>query len=505
MRSRILLPVRFWGSLAVSTIPAGYAISLGSKPVVQWLASLDQWASGYSQNGLVKFAQSLGAHFIAGALSLITMIVAAATVVAIAFITWRVVYLVLGFGMSTTELTLEPFGQGSRKVERPKWADGTGDHKGTLDAFKEESEHPQGEYPTEFRIGIILAGGGAKGVYQAGALEALWEFLEENGCIKYVRMIAGTSIGSWNAMFWLADKVKDRTQRKWWTSARLATVVTPAAYVPFFRNFIATPEAWRRDYVQLFGGTNEKIGAGPPFFYFTRTDVNSAELEFTTNRISRPGRHNYRDLPTNPLPGAPKWSGTVDEKKIESAVFASMDIPPAFKRMRGLDHGEVHEYEDGGVIDNLPIQFATQYEGCNLLFVFPLNATFALKSPGFQLFNLISLRLSRVMDIRQGVLEHTALKDISLYNQIIAAGTGLSGVHTKPATTFCICPGPGLDVGTMGFWQLRRHGEACYKLMYEATKAELKKFDFSPGNQDVWMATVDSDGAIGYQNFTIGS
>jgi hypothetical protein len=60
-------------------------------------------------------------------------------------------------------------------------------------------------------IGIILAGGGAKGAYQAGAMKAIYEFLEEQKSHHKVKMIAGTSIGSWNALFWLAHLVTTRT------------------------------------------------------------------------------------------------------------------------------------------------------------------------------------------------------------------------------------------------------------------------------------------------------
>ena len=60
---------------------------------------------------------------------------------------------------------------------------------------------PLGSYD---RIGIILAGGGAKGAYQAGALDALHRFLSEREALGSVRMIAATSIGAWNACFWLA-------------------------------------------------------------------------------------------------------------------------------------------------------------------------------------------------------------------------------------------------------------------------------------------------------------
>lgn len=58
------------------------------------------------------------------------------------------------------------------------------------------------------RIGIILSGGGAKGAYQAGAMQAIYEFLEEHNAHHKVKMIAATSIGSWNALFWLAGLIK---------------------------------------------------------------------------------------------------------------------------------------------------------------------------------------------------------------------------------------------------------------------------------------------------------
>ena len=58
------------------------------------------------------------------------------------------------------------------------------------------------------RIGIVLAGGGAKGAYQAGAMKAIYGFLEQHNALGKVSVISGTSIGSWNALFWLAGLIK---------------------------------------------------------------------------------------------------------------------------------------------------------------------------------------------------------------------------------------------------------------------------------------------------------
>ncbi len=428
---------------------------------------------------------------------------------------WNLLYwLSPSVSLLTEGLVLADFGRAQSIDEKPEWAKGPAKNAGTLQEFCRLGEDP------EFRIGIVLAGGGAKGVYQAGALRALWEFLEAQNALQYVRMIAGTSIGSWNSMFWMTRQVEAGNWDhgplyEWWTSSRLSTVVNPAIYIPILSNYLAGNQIWRRQFTTLF---SSKPCNPLPYLYFTRTNVESALLDFTTNRKPQqipPGTlPNYRNLAnTNRSQDAP-----LDIKEIESAVFASMDIPPAFRRLEDV---RGNHYEDGGVIDNLPIQFATWCEGCNLLFVFPLNATFE------ELVSNVSIaaRMARVLDVRQGVLERDALKDISLYNRIIeaeqekeepakarSAAPGatadpsrkkLSAVHTVPCTTFCICPAPKLKVGTFGFGSLKRHGRECFKSMYEATRTELAKFDFSPSNREVWMAKVGPDGNVTYEDFTL--
>ncbi len=429
---------------------------------------------------------------------------------------WNLLYWASGrISLLTDEhLELPPFGRTELEDGKPPyWATSKAANAGSLQEFLRLGKDP------EFRIGIVLAGGGAKGVYQAGALRALWEFLEANNALPYVRMITGTSIGSWNSMFWITRQVAggrwdEGTSYKWWTSTRLSSVVNPSIYVPILRNYLGGNQVWRRQFTALFG---DKEFDPLPYFYLTRTNVESAMLDFSTNREAR-------KLPPGTLPN---YRGLANEnrsqdakpavKQIESAVFASMDIPPAFKR---LQDASGNYYEDGGVIDNLPIQFATWCEGCNLLFVFPLNATFA----GHASHISVIQRMARVLDIRQGVLERNALTDISLYNRIIegeqakdklakespptattdTSKNKVSEVHSQPSTTFCICPAPPLGVGTFGFWSLRGHGRACFQLMYEATKAELAKFDFSLKNQEVWMAKVSPGGQIKYEDFTQG-
>lgn len=386
--------------------------------------------------------------------------------------------------------------------DQPYWARQRKEQAGTLRDFLRQHQLPKDVDDTDLSIGIVLSGGGAKGVYQAGALHALWEFLEREQALPYVRVVTGTSIGAWNAMFWLTRQVADHGLRDWWASASPPKIIGPTFYLPFVRNYILHNRPWQAQFSAIFGsGGPALLAGGPPFFYFTRTNVQQARLEFTTNHLPT---DQYWGVTTQ---GYAPLGRIVDDAKgyhqvknfgdLQRAVFTSMDIPPAFPRLPGPS-GEA--CEDGGVIENLPIRFTTWFEGCNLLFVFPLNATFEAAARERSML----LRMFRVMDIRQGALERNALRDIALYNTLIGGKQNVNRqMHIKPVTTFCICPEPPLEVGTFAFWKTQALGPAAYALMYEATRAELARFDFSVGNHEVWMATVGSQGEIGYKDFTL--
>lgn len=108
---------------------------------------------------------------------------------------------------------------------------------------------------------------------------------------------------------------------------------------------------------------------------------------------------NNRDAPHLPKVN-PNWlnSAKADEflEGIKFGVFASMDLPPLFPYM---EMGE-SVFEDGGVIDNLPVMFAAM-EQCDLIFVLPLNSDFNAVPNRKSVLN----RFLRVMDVRQGALE----------------------------------------------------------------------------------------------------
>ncbi|HYM10333.1 MAG TPA: patatin-like phospholipase family protein, partial [Bryobacterales bacterium] len=287
------------------------------------------------------------------------------------------------------------------------------------------------------RIGIILAGGGAKGAYQAGAMKAIYEFLEQNSALDRVKMIAGTSIGSWNSLFWLAGMVQPQpggasAHERWWRSISVAGLVEFDTYWPLRDNHFLRSTPWQENFNQLFLPNKANspplaalFGPDPPMhFYFTRSNVELGRLEFSTNWPGIWGVQSHYQA----AGGTPKMlvhSGCCEVIQgdvaaalahTRRAVFASMDIPPLFPFIPiKLDAEEW--FEDGGVVDNLPVWFGTEIEKCDLLFVLPLNASYA--EPVNQ--TSVLHRVARVIDVRQGVIERNAFKLAYLYNELAAS------------------------------------------------------------------------------------
>jgi predicted acylesterase/phospholipase RssA len=381
------------------------------------------------------------------------------------------------------------------------------------------------------RIGIILAGGGAKGCYQAGAMRAIYEFLEENEALDKVKMIAGTSIGSWNAMFWLAGLVKAPGSGKrsmheeWWRTVGLNRIVEFANYWPMKRNYFLLNTPWREAFESIFleGRVKEQLShlfspAAGMHFYFTRANVARGHLEFSTNweGIRTLTRQNFRNLNANErVPIVPSDRFEIIEnsddaiRRMEQAVFASMDLPPLFP-YANIRTDMTEWFEDGGVVENIPVWFGTQIEKCDLLFVLPLNATFNEKVN----FSSVVHRLTRVLSVRQGVLEKNAMKLAYLYNELAAAREqvgnlkiagdalaqrALSRDH-KPVSVFAICPDQPLAVGTGEFWKTGSMGEA-FDLMYAETKYELNdRFEEATNPKWLRMAAVQAQGGRVYMD-----
>ena len=379
------------------------------------------------------------------------------------------------------------------------------------------------------RIGIVLAGGGASGAYQAGALKAIYEFLRDYDALDKVAMVAGTSIGAWNAMFWMAGMIESPDLRRpsletWWKTISFSGLLEFRwLYVPFWSSSLLRTTPWRESFAQIFRGRLEQaLSDDPPVhFYLTRTDVGEAVLKYATNWQGIAARLDQLGLDQNddyrffdviePGKDAPKQAA--------QAVFASMDLPPAFPRMNiGAD-----VCEDGGVLENLPIRFGAPIEDCDLLFVLPLHTSFKRTPERHSMLK----RVLRVAEMRQGMLELTALRNVDTINRFaqrverldfgisaMATNVAVEGVATEALTgireeisefneeykqlyVFSIVPQGELEIGTFGFWK-RREAADAFDLMYLQTRRELQNRlfeDIEP--EDPRVVLVDTQIPIG--------
>jgi NTE family protein len=372
---------------------------------------------------------------------------------------------------------------------------------------------PAGDFKDIKKIGIVLAGGGAKGAFQAGAMKALYQLLADNNALSKVQVISATSIGSWNALFWLADLIKSENggqsaHEKWWRSIRITSLVTPSRWIPGRRNSFLDAAPWQSMFDEIFDRDEirKKIVNSNIHFYLTRSHVRSGRLECVTNNPEPPEIRRITIIPIDRKKNPKEFL-----KDVKDGVFASMDLPPLFPYME-IDHSY---YEDGGVIDNLPVIFAA-IESCDLIFVLALNSDFTAEPD----HRSVLRRFLRVMEVRQGALEHGSLKTQYLYNEIAALRNytkALEGALTdakvawpKPVMSeslamalnrtheeskvFGICPHRTLVesmINTHELWKSQEAGRA-FAVMHKETARALKKL-FDPSHKKIIMALVDEN------------
>ena len=217
-------------------------------------------------------------------------------------------------------------------------------------------------------VGIVLSGGGAKGLYHIGVLQAL----EENEvAIDYV---AGTSMGSIIAGLYAAGYTPEQMRElalsgdiKRWVSGRM-----DKQHYRYYRENDTPPSLITlrfdigRDSVARAQQLATGITEGQQVTMQLPTDlISSAQIDLALNEIFRPasvasgGDFNNLMVPffcvaadMNSRRAVVFRDGDLDE-----AIRASMSIPFVFKPLRKKDM----LLYDGGVFNNFPWQYMDEY------------------------------------------------------------------------------------------------------------------------------------------------
>jgi hypothetical protein len=372
-------------------------------------------------------------------------------------------------------------------------------------------------------IGIILPGGGARGAYQAGALQAVYDFLREYNALGKVRMIAATSVGAWNAMFWLADMMRPSDERSvslrsWWGSQDFARLMEfPRWWLPFFSEGRFSCVPWREQFIELFADRVAPLFAGSPalHFYLTRSDPALGALRYATNwtglrqRLETLGLDNHDGCRFFEVIAA----GGGQLERMADAVFRSLDPAPLFPGRSGADLAE-----SGDALDPIPLRFAAPVENCDLVFVLPSQG-----SP--ELCGRARLdRMSRLGHMQQSAMIRKALKNVDTLNRIaerfdrlgfgadtIASAEMAAGISAEAAAgireevdefnrsykrvyTFTACPVGDFPFGPLEYGN-RAAAAHAFALMYEQTRTELRHRLFEDIDcEDAHLVMVDGMG-----------
>jgi predicted acylesterase/phospholipase RssA len=204
-------------------------------------------------------------------------------------------------------------------------------------------------------VGLVLQGGGALGAYEWGAIEALFDLMDEieNAGRKIdLRVVTGVSIGALNAACIVGSANRTDARARlgglWNDFMIKAPTFLPEAIVENFAfyevpNFYKFAPDWTWTYLyqttELLGTLGrhvnfEILNKSDTIFVVTAADVKTGELTWFANR-----------------PVGKVTPTTIGPKH----VLASGSLPPQFPWTLIGEGTDVHYYWDGGLIDNTPL------------------------------------------------------------------------------------------------------------------------------------------------------
>ncbi|MDD7796380.1 patatin-like phospholipase family protein [Clostridium sp. 'White wine YQ'] len=233
------------------------------------------------------------------------------------------------------------------------------------------------------KIGLVFAGGGARGAYQIG----VWKAFIELGIDKYISAVSGTSIGALNSVMFLSGNI-ELAERVWLNISKEKILPTS--------NF----DLLKRGTLIAIGNKNMK---------FIKKYIPTV-LE--QGNISRSGLleilDNYIDFDTilknekscyvtcSKMPElTPRYFrlNDYDISTVKEILLATSAIPMIY------ESEEIHEnrYLDGGMTDNTPIQ-PLYGEGCDIIIVVNLNKNFVIDRHLFPKTKIIEISPRNITD-----------------------------------------------------------------------------------------------------------
>jgi NTE family protein len=200
------------------------------------------------------------------------------------------------------------------------------------------------------KVGLALGGGGARGSYQIGVLEAF----RQEGLLKDIKHVSGTSIGAINTMMVMANFSYERMLETW-------------------------EKIENRD---IYGKKFDKFKFDKQGLFSLQDVFEKLSKEVTLSEIRESKIHGYATA------AKLKKGSLLDQVLIHrmekevfnlnefkdplKAVLASASIPILF----GTTEIDDQAYVDGGTLDNCPIEPLID-AGCNVILTIPIDGMFS--------------------------------------------------------------------------------------------------------------------------------
>jgi NTE family protein len=211
------------------------------------------------------------------------------------------------------------------------------------------------------KLGLVLSGGGAKGAFQQGVLEAF----QKNGWLEKFDAISGVSIGALHAISLTSDKL-DLSREIWETMDKNHAFHEEKTFFERLKKGEIDP---------LNHGLlpNKKLEELlDPFLEMSRISQKEVYIGITKLGSKNGGlssllSYNIKKLMSGDLPIEYIPIHTLKKETIKKTILASTAIPVVFKPVTiGEDR-----YGDGGVYNNTPIKPLID-AGCNKIVVIEL-------------------------------------------------------------------------------------------------------------------------------------
>lgn len=272
------------------------------------------------------------------------------------------------------------------------------------------------------RIGLVLGGGGARGIAHIGVIRLLEELRIP------VDYVAGTSMGAVIGGMYATGMTSDELER----------VVTDIDWVDIFADGTGRAERpFRRkrdDDLSLFG---PKFGVGPNSSLLPRGAISGQKIAFLLESVTSQRSH-VRDFDELPIPyravASDIGSGeavVIGDGNLALAMRASMSIPGVFKPVERDGRLLV----DGGIAKNLPVDVVKSM-GADVVIAVdvgtPLTDVSELKD-----FVSITNQLTSIL-VQRNTGEQRFLLDDRDVLLVPALGTGITSAGFEKATSEAI-------------------------------------------------------------------